>query len=57
MNITISESVMRLMNGYELCKKIKSNAHTCDIPVILMTSLTDTKDVLECLACGVDRFI
>ena len=55
--LVISESVMPLMNGYELCKTIKLSPHTCDIPVILITTLTSSEDVLASLACGADSYI
>jgi PAS domain S-box-containing protein len=45
------------MNGYELCKKIKSNKNTEDIPVILLTQLSDAEEIIEGLSCGADSFI
>ncbi|HUW06943.1 MAG TPA: response regulator [Williamwhitmania sp.] len=55
--IVISDIVMPEMDGYELCKAIKSNETTSDIPVILLTSLSNSEDVLEGLACGADNFL
>ena len=55
--IVISDIVMPEMNGYELCKAIKSDETTSDIPVILLTSLSNSEDVLEGLACGADNFL
>ena len=45
------------MNGFELCEKIKSDERTEDIPVILLTSLSDPDEVIEGLSCGADSFI
>lgn len=45
------------MNGYELCKHIKSNEGTREIPVFLVTSLSATEDVLAALNCGADSFV
>ena len=56
-SLVISDIVMPVMNGYELCKKIKSDEHTEDIPVILLTSLSDAGEVVEGLSCGADSFI
>jgi len=56
-NLVISDIVMPEMNGYDLCKEIKSMESTMDIPVILLTSLTNAEDVLEGLACGADNFL
>lgn len=55
--LVISDIVMPEMNGYELCKKIKSNKNTEDIPVILLTVLTDPEEIIEGLSCGADSFI
>jgi len=55
--LVISDIVMPEVNGYELCKCIKTDARIRDIPVILMTTLTNKEDVFEALACGADSFI
>ena len=55
--IIISDIVMPEMGGYELCRKIKEDEGTQNIPVILLTSLSDPEDVIEGLACGADNFI
>lgn len=55
--LVISDIVMPEMNGFELCQQIKSNESTQDIPVILLTALSSSEDVLEGLACGADSFI
>src|SRR5664280_423306 len=49
--------LMPKVNGYELCKKIKSNKNTEDIPVILLTILYDPEEIIEGLSCGADSFI
>jgi signal transduction histidine kinase len=55
--LVLSDIVMPEMNGYELCRAIKSEATWADIPVVLITSLTDTQDILHGLECGADNFI
>ena len=32
------------MDGYEVCKRLKSSSDTCDIPVIFVTALNDTEN-------------
>ena len=44
------------MDGYQLCIRIKGNEKIKNIPVILLTSLTDPEDVLNGLTCGADNF-
>jgi PAS domain S-box-containing protein len=56
-SLVISDIIMPGMNGYELCKRIKAEEKSRDIPVILLTALTDSEDVLEGLACGADNFL
>ena len=56
-SLVISDIVMPEMNGFELCEKIKSDERTEDIPVILLTSLSDPEEVIEGLSCGADSFI
>lgn len=55
--IVISDVVMPGIDGYELCRKIKSNKTLRDIPVILLTQLSDPKDIIRGLECEADHFI
>ncbi|PWR71803.1 hybrid sensor histidine kinase/response regulator [Methanospirillum stamsii] len=55
--IVLTDVMMPEMNGYELCRTIKDDPTTRDIPVILVTQLFDPTDVIEGLACGADNFI
>ena len=55
--LVVSDIVMPEMDGYELCRQIKSAKVRQDIPVILLTSLSDAEDVLNGLECGADNFI
>jgi DNA-binding response OmpR family regulator len=56
-SLVISDIIMPEMNGYELCKKIKSKKNTEDIPVILLTILSDPEEIIKGLSCGADSFI
>ena len=56
-DLIISDVIMPVMNGYDLCKEIKKNEHTRDIPLILLTALSDPKDVALALQSGADNFI
>jgi len=55
--IVISDVLMPEMNGYELCRQIKLDENLKDIPVILLTSLSDPIDIINGLKCGTDNFI
>jgi len=56
-HLVLSDIVMPEMNGYELCRAIKADPALRDIPVILVTSLTDPKDIIRGIECGADNFI
>jgi DNA-binding response OmpR family regulator len=56
-NLVISDIVMPEMDGYELCKQIKTDEKLKDIPVILLTALSDPADVIRGLECGADNFL
>ena len=56
-SIVISDVIMPEMDGYELCKRIKSDERFKDIPVIILTSLSDPEDIIKGLEVGADNFI
>ena len=55
--LVISDILMPEMDGYELCRAIKADEKLKDIPVILVTTLSDPQDVIRGLECGADNFI
>src|SRR4028119_963241 len=44
--LIISDVVMPVMNGYDLCYALKQDEALRDVPVILLTSLADTTDIV-----------
>ncbi|MEO6785807.1 MAG: fused response regulator/phosphatase [Chthoniobacteraceae bacterium] len=55
--LVITDINMPEMDGYELCQRIKDDPKLKDLPVILLTALSDPKDILHGLECGADNFI
>jgi signal transduction histidine kinase len=55
--LVISDVVMPEMTGYELCERIKADAQLADVPVVLVTTLSDPQDVIRGLECRADNFI
>ncbi len=55
--LVISDVVMPKMDGYALCKAIKTNKRLKDVPVMLVTSLAGVSDIMAGLECGADNFI
>lgn len=57
-DVILLDAVMPVMDGFETCKQIKANAELADIPVIFMTGLSDTDDIVRGLeAGGVDYLV
>jgi len=56
-SIIISDIIMPEMDGYQLCKKIKSDSRMKHIPVMLLTTLSEPEDVIKGLDCGSDSFM
>jgi len=55
--LVISDIIMPEMDGYQLCRQIKADPILKDIPVILLTALSDPQDVIKGLECGADNFL
>ncbi|REE08741.1 two component regulator with propeller domain [Winogradskyella pacifica] len=53
----ISDVMMPEMDGFELCKRIKANPETCQLPVLLLTALGDNVDLIKGLEFGADEYI
>ncbi len=56
-NLIVSDVIMPVMVGTELCSEIKNNIKTSHIPVILLTSRTSLIYKLEGLESGADDYI
>jgi signal transduction histidine kinase/DNA-binding response OmpR family regulator len=55
--LVISDVVMPVINGYELCRQIKSNIEFSHIPVILLTATIHLNAKIEGLESGADAYI
>jgi sigma-B regulation protein RsbU (phosphoserine phosphatase) len=56
-NIVITDVVMPRLDGFELCRRIKADPELRRAPVILLTALCDSGDVIGALQSGADGFI
>jgi CheY-like chemotaxis protein/anti-sigma regulatory factor (Ser/Thr protein kinase) len=56
-DIVISDVVMAKMDGIELCRKLKENAHLAHIPIILLTGSSSEKSKLVGLECGAEDYV
>lgn len=53
----VSDVMMPVMNGMELCSKVKHNININHIPVILLSCKSEETDTLEGLKTGADAYI
>src|SRR5262249_23339522 len=51
-DMVISDIMMPGLSGYELCDRIKNDPSGRDIPVILLSTLSDPMDIIRGLECG-----
>lgn len=55
--LIISDISMPEMDGMELCRKLKSDPKTRDIPIIFISAYSDTGDIVKALAEGGSDYI
>jgi len=55
--LIISDVVMPEMDGYELCRQVKGSSDLSDVPLILVTTLSEPQDVIRGLECRAANFI
>ena len=56
-SLVLSDVMMPEMNGFELCKAVKTNLATSHIPLILLTALTDERQRMYGISGGADGYI
>lgn len=56
-HLIISDVMMPGIDGFELCKLLKSNVNYCHIPIILLTSKNTFNSQIEGLENGADAYI
>lgn len=56
-DLILLDIVMPGLNGYEVCKLLKTNEKTKNIPIIFLTSKTDRKSILEGFEVGAQDYI
>ena len=56
-DLVVSDIVMPKMDGFDLCKQIKSTYETSHIPIILLTALAGKAQQLQGLGLGADDYL
>lgn len=56
-DVIISDISMPLMDGFQLCKEVKSNIDYSHIPIMLLTAKTNLQSKIEGLDVGADAYV
>jgi len=56
-DLIVTDLMMPVMDGIEMCKKVKSSIETNHIPLIMLTAKSDMENRMEGLNLGADSYI
>lgn len=56
-DLILTDVMMPVMDGLQLCRQIKQNVRTCHIPVMMLSAKADLNEQLEGLQTGADDYI
>ncbi|MBI5722934.1 MAG: response regulator [Planctomycetes bacterium] len=56
-DLILLDIMMPRMSGFEVCRKLKSDPSTRDIPVIMVTALNELGDIERGVESGTDDFV
>ncbi|MDR3372799.1 MAG: response regulator transcription factor [Ancalomicrobiaceae bacterium] len=51
-DVVLLDAVMPGIDGFETCRRMKASSATAHVPIIFMTGLTETEDIVRGLAAG-----
>jgi two-component system, OmpR family, alkaline phosphatase synthesis response regulator PhoP len=56
-DLILLDVMMPRMSGFQVCKRLKSDAKTKDIQILMVTALNELGDIEQATECGTDDFV
>lgn len=56
-DLVLLDVMMPKISGFEVCKRIKNNPKTAEIPIIMVTALSEMGDIERAINSGTDDFL
>ena len=56
-DLILLDIMMPKVSGFEICRKLKSGDATRDIPIVMVTALTEMGDIERAVEAGTDDFL
>ncbi len=56
-DLILLDVMMPKMSGFEVCKRIRNNPKTSDVPIIMVTALSEFGDIERAIDSGTDDFL
>jgi two-component system alkaline phosphatase synthesis response regulator PhoP len=56
-DLLLLDIMMPKMSGFEVCKRLKNDPKTCNIPIIMVTALNEFGDIERGIDSGTDDFV
>ena len=56
-DLVLLDVMMPKMSGFEVCRRMKNDSETADIPVIMVTALNELGDIERAIDSGTDDFL
>jgi len=56
-HLILLDIMMPKMSGFEVCRKLKSDPKTRDVPIVMVTALKELGDIERAVEAGTDDFV
>ena len=56
-DLILLDIMMPRMSGFEVCRRLKADVKTRDIPILMVTALNELGDIERGVECGTDDFL